>query len=310
MAQIRDFYFDSSNSINRIHAVRWLPDSGEPAAVLLIAHGVAEHIVRYDPFAQHLAENGIAVYGNDHLGHGGSYSTDSEKGFFAEEKGWGFVVRDMHRLADIARSEFPDVPVFLLGHSMGSFLARTYLIKYPGELDGCILSGTGWQPAAVCAMGLAVCKAEKARLGPRGRSGLVNNLCFGGYNKRIENPATSHDWLSRDASVVQKYVSDSDCGFICTVSQTADMLGGIKYICDKKNISKMDITTPVFFISGDEDPVGGYGKGVMQTYTAFVMAGCTDVSIKLYPGGRHEMLNETNRCEVYRDILAWINEKM
>lgn len=296
--------------MDRIHAVEWLPEKEKPRAVLQLAHGIAEYIKRYHDFAVFLSDNGFAVVGEDHLGHGESAKDAEHLGFFTEENGWWTVVSDMHILYETEHKKFEGLPYFLMGHSMGSFLARTYLTKYPGELSGCILSGTGHQSHALCTLGLAIAGLEKARLGKRGRSQLVYNLLFGSYNNHFKPVRTKADWISRDTDTVDAYVKDEGCGFIPTLGLVIDMLGGIQYITDGKNLQKMQKDLPVYFFSGDDDPVGSYGKGVKRAYTAFHNAGCTDVTLKLYPGGRHEMLNETNRGEVYRDVLAWLEKKL
>lgn len=310
MAQVQEFFFHSSDGHGKLHGIRWLPDSGEPKAVLQIAHGVAEYVARYDLFARFLADSGFAVVGNDHLGHGKSAPSKEDKGFFADKDGWNTVVKDMHLLYEQERAQYRGCPYFLLGHSMGSFLARTYLIKYPGELAGCIISGTGSQPLALCNFGLFAARLERLRLGPRGKSKFLDNLSFGSYNKRITPHRTPNDWLSRDSMIVDKYYNDEDCGFISSVSLFSDMLSGIKYISDRKNLQKMQKDLPILFMSGEMDPVGSYGKGVTAAYQSFLDAGCTDVTLKLYPEGRHEMLNETNKEEVYADIRQWLESKL
>jgi len=306
MAQVQEFHFNSSTGKNSIRALRWLPDDGAPKAVLQLSHGVAEYIDRYDEFAQFLAGNGFAVVGNDHLGHGKTVTDPADKGFFAEEDGWKHVVADMHKLHVMERGRFPGVPYFLLGHSMGSFLARTYLIDYPGELSGCVVSGTGWQPKLTCELGLLIARNEAKKLGPRAKSDKVNNLFFGKYNDRFKPARTTHDWLSRNTENVDRYVADPDCGFVPSVELFIEMIGGMEYIEDPRNLAKMDKKTPVYFFSGSDDPVGSYGKGFRSAVAAFRRAGCTDVTEKLYEGGRHEMLNETNRSEVRSDVLAWL----
>ncbi len=305
MAKYREFFFDSTDGETRLHAMACVPDTGTPLAFLQIAHGVSEHIRRYDDFAHFMADNGVAVIGHSLLGHGAS-CTSKTAGFFAEKDGWDVVLNDIRRLHDMVRDTYPGVPLFLFGHSMGSFLARTYLIKYPGEYSGCIISGTGFQPQPVIAAGMAIAKAEARHLGWMGRSTKLYDLCFKSYNKRIKNPVTDYDWLSKDADAVARYVEDEDCGNIATISLYNDMLGGIGFVCSKKNASRMNRSTPVLLMSGMEDPVGNYGKGVEKTFQLFKSAGCIDVDMKLYEGGRHEMLNETNRYQVYTDVLSWL----
>lgn len=309
MPIFQDFYFSSSTGMNRVHARKCLPD-GAPRAVIQIAHGIAEYIERYDDFMSFLAENGFVVAGNDHLGHGKTAESLSDLGFFAPEHGWDSVVKDMDRLREIMRAQYPDLPYIFFGHSMGSFLTRTYIIKNPGKYDAVILSGTGHQSKALVLAGLAAAKAAVKLGGPRADGKLLNDMAFGTYNRKVPFPMTDFDWLSRDYENVKKYIADPLCGFVAKASLYRDMMGGIKFVTDQKNIALMNKEAPVYFMSGDKDPVGDYGAGVERAYRAFCSAGLRDVFIRLYPGGRHEMLNETNREQVFADVLDWLNEKL
>ena len=309
MPSFQDFYFQSSTGRTSIHALKCVPD-GKPRAVVQIAHVIAEHIDRYRPVMEFLADNGFVAAGNDHLGHGKSIRVPEEQGFFAEKDGWWRVVDDMDKLHDIMSKEYPELPYVLFGHSMGSFLTRTYLIKHPDKYDGVILSGTGHQSPALV-LGGNVAASVMAKLnGAMGDGTKLDSLAFGSYLSKIENPRTKFDWLSRDAEQVDKYIADPLCGFVGKIGLYRDMMHGIKFITDKKNIAQMNKEKPVYFMSGDGDPVGDYGKGVERAYKAFCDAGLHDVFMRLYPGGRHEMLNETNKEQVYQDILNWLNEKI
>ena len=309
MPSFQDFYFQSSTGRTSIHALKCVPD-GKPRAVVQIAHGIAEHIDRYRPFMEFMADNGFVAAGNYHLGHGKSIRVPEEQGFFAEKDGWWRVVDDMDKLHDIMSKEYPELPYVLFGHSMGSFLTRTYLIKHPDKYDGVILSGTGHQSPALV-LGGNVAASVMAKLnGAMGDGTKLDSLAFGSYLSKIENPRTKFDWLSRDAEQVDKYIADPLCGFVGKIGLYRDMMHGIKFITDKKNIAQMNKEKPVYFMSGDGDPVGDYGKGVERAYKAFCDAGLHDVFMRLYPGGRHEMLNETNKEQVYQDILNWLNEKI
>ncbi len=309
MPSFQDFYFQSSTGRTSIHALKCVPD-GKPRAVVQIAHGIAEHIDRYRPFMEFLADNGFVAAGNDHLGHGKSIRVPEEQGFFAEKDGWWRVVDDMDKLHDIMSNEYPELPYVLFGHSMGSFLTRTYLIKHPDKYDGVILSGTGHQSPALVLGGNAAASVMAKLNGAMGNGTKLDSLAFGSYLSKIENPRTKFDWLSRDAEQVDKYIADPLCGFVGKIGLYRDMMQGIKFITDKKNIAQMNKEKPVYFMSGDGDPVGDYGKGVERAYKAFCDAGLHDVFMRLYPGGRHEMLNETNKEQVYQDILNWLNEKL
>ena len=309
MPSFQDFYFQSSTGRTSIHALKCVPD-GKPRAVVQIAHGIAEHIDRYRPFMEFLADNGFVAAGNDHLGHGKSIRVPEEQGFFAEKDGWWRVVDDMDKLHDIMSKEYPELPYVLFGHSMGSFLTRTYLIKHPDKYDGVILSGTGHQSPALVLGGNAAASVMAKLNGAMGDGAKLDSLAFGTYLNKIENPRTKFDWLSRDAEQVDKYIADPLCGFVGKIGLYRDMMQGIKFITDKKNIAQMNKEKPVYFMSGNGDPVGDYGKGVERAYNAFCDAGLHDVFMRLYPGGRHEMLNETNKEQVYQDILSWLNEKI
>lgn len=310
MIERRSFYYKSQNGEDKIHAVQWLDGGKKPRAVLQISHGIAEYIMRYDQFARFIAEKGIIVVGNDHAGHGKSVLFSGNKGFFAEKDGWNVAVRDMKSLRDMTAKDYPNIPYIVMGHSMGSFLTRTYIIDYPDDIDACIISGTGNYSAALCDTGLAFINLAIAKLGRRGKTKAVSRVFFGPYNRRIKNRRTVYDWISRDNSVVDKFLNDPDCGFTPSNGLAADMLCGIKYITNKKNAEKMRKDMPVYFFSGEEDPVGEYGKGVKKAFDMFREIGMQDVSIKLYPGGRHEMLNEINKEEVFDDILKWIESKI
>lgn len=309
MPSFQEFYFTSSTGMNRIRALKCLPD-GEIKAIVQIAHGIAEHIDRYREFMEFLAGNGYLVVANDHLGHGKSINGPADLGFFAAKDGWNYVLRDMEKLHDRTVKEHPGLPYVMFGHSMGSFLTRTYLIKYPGKYDAAILSGTGHQAKAIVLGGYALASTAVKRYGPRKIGEKLNNIAFGAYNNGFENSRTAFDWLSRDEAQVDKYIADPLCGFVPTVSLFRDMMGGIKFITNQKNINTMSRTQPVYFMSGDCDPVGDNGKGVERAYKAFCDAGLHDVMIRLYPGGRHEMLNEVNKYDVFQDILNWLEEKV
>lgn len=309
MPSFKEFYFTSSTGRNQIRVKQCTPDA-EPKAIVQIAHGIAEHVDRYTEFMEYLASNGYLAVANDHLGHGKSLRPGEPLGFFADEDGWDYVVADMVKLHDRISGEYPGLPHIMFGHSMGSFLTRTYIIKHPDKYDAAILSGTGQQAKALVLGGYAAAAASVKLYGPRKIGDKLNDLAFGAYTKGIENPRTSFDWLTRVDSEVDKYIADPLCGFVATVSLFRDMMGGVKFITNQKNINTMSKTQPIYFMSGDRDPVGDYGKGVDRAYKAFCKAGLHDVMMRLYPGGRHEMLNEENKYQVYKDITAWLDDKL
>ncbi|CCX71899.1 uncharacterized protein BN705_01035 [Firmicutes bacterium CAG:555] len=309
MPTFKDFYFNSSTGKNKIHARMCVPDA-EPRAIVQIIHGIAEYIDRYDEFMSFLADNGIIAVGTDHLGHGKSIESEEQTGFFAYDNGWDYAVRDEEVLRLAMHENYPELPIIVFGHSMGSFMARTLLIRYPDAFNAAIISGTGNQGAALVNGGLFMGNLVTGLKGAHHYSKFLNNLAFGSYNKIYDNPKTEYDWLSRDEANVQKYIDDPLCGFIPSCSLFRDMMTGVKFITNKKNLTAMNKDMPVYFMSGDMDPVGECGKGVQKAYNNFLEAGMKDVSIKLYPGGRHEMLNEINKDEVYTDILAWLDSKI
>lgn len=309
MPTFKDFYFNSSTGKNKIHARMCVPDA-EPRAIVQIIHGIAEYIDRYDEFMSFLADNGIIAVGTDHLGHGKSIESEEQTGFFAYDNGWDYVVRDEEVLRLAMHENYPELPIIVFGHRMGSFMTRTLLIRYPDAFNAAIISGTGNQGAALVNGGLFMGNLVTGLKGAHHYSKFLNNLAFGSYNKIYDNPKTEYDWLSRDEANVQKYIDDPLCGFIPSCSLFRDMMTGVKFITNKKNLTAMNKDMPVYFMSGDMDPVGECGKGVQKAYNNFLEAGMKDVSIKLYPGGRHEMLNEINKDEVYTDILAWLDSKI
>lgn len=306
MAQFREFTYPSSDGAHTCWASLWLPDEGAPRAVVQIVHGVAEYVGRYDHFARFLTDHGFAVCGEDHLGHGRTGREDSKFGYFGPHDGWTLVTADVRQLRLLMGEEFPGVPYIMLGHSMGSFLTRTYLCRYPGTVDGAILSGTGQESAPLVAFGKALAALIGRFRGMDYVSTLVNDLSLGAYNKQFRPNRTTADWICRDEALVDRYLADPYCTIIPTVGMYRDMLGGLQYIASPRALSQMDPSTPVYIFSGDQDPVGSNGAGVRKVYGYFQKYGARDVTLKFYPGGRHEMLNETNKDEVYADVLAWL----
>lgn len=310
MSVTQEFRFPSADGSVTLYGRSWRPEVDQPKAVLQLVHGISEHIGRYDHFARFMADQGFFVCGEDHLGHGNTPEHQEDLGYTADRDGWVRMTDNVHALHNRIKAQYPDLPYLLLGHSMGSFLARSYLIRYPGTLDACALLGTGQQPGAVLAAGLLACDLEKLRLGKRGRSKLLQNLCFGAYNRQFKPNRTPSDWVCSVEAVVDAYMADPFCQVMPTVTLMHDMLSGIKFNQDKENLAKMDPQTPIFFLSGELDPVGSCGKGVRQAYQSFLDAGCSDVTLKLYPDGRHEMLNEANREDVYQELLGWMLQKL
>ena len=302
---MKEFSIPSKGKGN-LHCCKWEPE-GEVRGVVQLVHGIAEYTARYDELAGYLAGQGYVVVGEDHMGHGGSISEDTVQGYYYG--GWLNAVDDTYSLLKKTKSEYTGIPYFLYGHSMGSFMARTILYRYPDAgLAGALISGTGWQPGLVLKLGLAICRAEAKKHGDTYVSAAVKKLMFGGYTKGYENPRTELDWLSSDSKVVDAYIEDPLCGFDATVGLSMAMLDGMMMNEKRDNLKRMPKELPVYFFSGDRDPVGDDGKGVLRTFSAFEKAGMKDVSLKLYSQGRHEMHNELNRDEVYTDVLGFLNE--
>lgn len=309
MTNITGFTFLSTDGKTQLHGMRWEPEGRSVRAVLQICHGVAEHIARYDAFARYLNELGIAVVGHDHLGHGRSLPEGGTPVYFGEGNTWHTVVDDIYVLHQRIRLWYPDVPLCIMGHSMGSFLTRTYLIRYPGTVKAAIIMGTGWQPEMTIRGGLLLAGILSGLKGPDAVSKLVTNMAFGAYNKAFgDKPRTPNDWLSADTDNVDRYMADPLCGADATVGLFRQMLRGLRFNQTPGNIDRMDKNAPILLIAGQDDPVGNMGAGVRRTHDAFKRAGIKDVTQKLYPGLRHEILNEAAmRDTVYGDIGAWLD---
>ncbi len=299
--------FASSNGVNTIQYYVYHPETAAPRAIVQISHGMCEFIERYEDFALFLNEQGILVCGNDHLGHGASVRTPEEFGFFAEQDGWKHMVDDLRQLTVIMKQRYPGVPYFLLGHSMGSFLARVYLSWYAKELDGALIVGTSGPNPALPAS-FPITKAMIALKGNRYRSDMIRNIAFGTYNTKFKPHRTEHDWLSRDEQVVDTFEADPRCTFTFTLQGFLDLFSMLKFVSDKSWASMVPVDLPVILLSGAMDPVGQYGKGVKEVHDRLALAGIKDLIIKLYEGCRHEILNETNRETVYQDVLQWIEK--
>jgi alpha-beta hydrolase superfamily lysophospholipase len=287
-----------------IHVYRWLPD-GDVRAIVQIAHGMAEHAARYARFAEALTEAGYAVYADDHRGHGKT-AESGLVGHFADQHGWGLVVSDLRVLAKKAKEEHPGKKLVLFGHSMGSFFTQRLLQKHSDELDGVVLSGSNAPGSLLERAGVQAAKFERARKGPRSTSRTLTFLSFGAFNDAFKPARTDFDWLSKDHAEVDKYIADALCGFPCTTQLWVDLLEGLQAIATS-GFGGVRKDFPIYLFAGDKDPVGKAGKGVTELYERLISAGLGRTSIRLYPGGRHEMLNETNRDEVMRDVIAFLD---
>jgi alpha-beta hydrolase superfamily lysophospholipase len=281
---------------------RWLPE-GSPRAVLQIAHGLAEHSARYARLAAALNAAGYAVYANDHRGHGPK-AAPADLGHFADEGGWDKVVGDLWTFNRLIAAEQPGLPIVFLGHSLGSFLGRGFLAKHSDALAGAALSGSNGKPPAIATLGRLIAREERLRLGKRGKSALILQLWFGEFNKPFKPARTDFDWLSRDERQVDEFVADPLCGFPFTTQLAIDVLDALPYVTSQKSLATIRKDMAVYVFSGERDPVGANIKGLIQDLKA---AGFTQLTTRLYPGARHETLNETNRDEVTRDLIAWLD---
>ena len=309
MIKKEELFFDSRDNISKIHAIRWIPE-GEPKAILQIVHGMAEYVDRYHDFAVKMAKKGFLVVGNDHLGHGLSVQGDGAYGYFCENDPATVVVRDVHRLKKLTQNEYPGLPYFIMGHSMGSFITRNYICKYGTGIDGAIIMGTGMQKKALVNSARKMVAVQKVMHGSKYVSMGINKAVFGQYNKKLENPQTAMDWLSRDEKKVEAYINDPLCGFTFTVNGFHTLFELIWRLYKQENLEKMPKHLPVMFASGADDPVGDYFEGVERAVESFKEAGMQDITVKKYEKGRHELLNEPEWETVAEDIYSWLSEKM
>lgn len=307
-----EFYYDSRDGETRIHAIKWIPD-GEPRCILQIVHGMAEYIARYERLAVKLAEAGILVTGEDHLGHGLSLygevpDANHPLGYFCSHDPATVVVRDVHRLKKTVQEQYPGIPCLIMGHSMGSFILRNYLCRYGSGIDGAIIMGTGMQPRSAVKLARGLSRVLGAVQGQKHKSELVNAMAFGSYNKRIAHPASRMDWLSTENEEVRKYLEDPLCGFTFTLNGFCTLFELIDRLYDRDYLEKMPKELPVLFLAGAEDPVGDYGAAPRRVADSFQAFGMQHVDCKIYPGMRHELVNEKGREEVDADILEWVRK--
>ena len=300
------FWLDASDR-SRLYVNVWLPEV-EPKAVVMLSHGMAEHSGRYARLGMALGEAGYALYAHDQRGHGKT-ADQGMLGHYADEQGWAKVVGDLASVTQTIGQRHPDVPVFLLGHSMGSYIAQAYLQHHGAGLQGAILSGSNFQPVALYRGARAIARLERFRQGNTGRSRLIEWLSFGSFNNAFKPARTCFDWLSRDPDEVDKYALDPLCGFRCTNQLWLDMLAGLQQISKRSNLAQIDPGLPLLVIGGECDPVSD-GKRLKDLADALVAAGHQMLQLKIYPQARHELLNETNRDEVTRDLIDWLEQAM
>ena len=305
----REFTYPSKDNLTKIHAIEWIPEK-KVRGILQIAHGMVEFIDRYDRFASFMASQGFYVAGNDHLGHGKSVTDESQFGYFAKHDGNFCVLGDMQRLRIHAQKQYPDVPYFILGHSMGSFLVRQFIEKYGEGLRGAIVMGTAWQPAATLDLAIGLTSVFQQSRGGHYRSETINNMALGSYNRSFEPARTKSDWLTKDEAVVDAYEANPLNQFVFTVNGYYNLFRGLRYAERQSNLDKIPKDLPILVVSGENDPVGDFGKGPRMVAQSYMETGIQDVTLKLYPNDRHELLNELDKETVDRDLLEWIERHM
>jgi alpha-beta hydrolase superfamily lysophospholipase len=284
---------------------RWLPEK-TPIAVVQIAHGLAEHAARYARLAELLTAAGYAVYANDHRGHGHTAKSPDDLGFFAEQDGWKKCVGDLWQLNRHIAAAHPGLPIVLLGHSMGSTLAEQFMGEHGDALAGVVLSGANGKPTSLAAAGRGIARAERFRMGARGRSKLVQSLTFDAFNKKFAPTRTAFDWLSRDPAEVDKYVADPLCGFPATVQLWIDLLDGWEAASTAAHRKRVPRDLPMYVIAGGSDPVSGNTRQIAAWLADYRAAGFSKLEHRFYPEARHELFNETNRDEVTADLIGWL----
>ena len=298
--------FLSHDGKSRVAYYIFIPQSTALKGIIQISHGMCEYIMRYEPFAREMCKKGFVVCGNDHIGHGNTAPSPDMLGYTAISDGASIMVRDVRMLSGIIRNRFPKLPLFLLGHSMGSFVARLYIERYGNELAGAIISGTGG-PESPTAIGKLLAKGIIKFKGEMHRSKLLNKLAFGSYNKKFKEN-DEHAWLTRDKEIREKYAADELCSFKFTARGFYDLFDMLGPVSTKEWAKSLPRELPVLIISGECDPVGNYGKGVTKVYKRMDKAGMEDVTFRLYHGARHELLNETGRDEIIEHTLDWLEE--
>lgn len=289
----------------------WIPEGEQVRAVVHLLHGMAEYSERYDRFARYLNEQNIAVFAQDHRGHGLTATKAEETlGWFAEEDGWMRVAEDSMELSNLIVSEFPKTPFFLMGHSMGSFLVRTLIADAPDLYDGLIMMGTGASMGILGKIGRMIARSHVRKHGSKFVDAQLNKMSFGSYNKKIPDASSAFAWLSRDEEEVRKYNADPLCGFVCTAKFFEDMLDGIEFANSPKRAMLLHNDLSILIISGSMDPVGNYGKGLVKVEELYKQAGIKDLTLKLVDGARHELLNETDRVNTMEYLNSWILERV
>ncbi len=308
MVRKEELTYKSRDRESTIHAIKWIPE-GQPVAILQIIHGMQEFIDRYDEYARFLAEKGILVMGNDHLGHGGSVSGNGTYGFFCKEDPATVLVRDAHRLKKMVQEEYPGVPVFILGHSFGSFVAREYITRYGTGIQGAIIQGTAYMPTGTVNSLSSLVGFMQVIMGTKYRSTMINNMAFKGYLKKIPNPRTKFDWLSHNEESIDKYIANPADNFVFTLNGFGTMAELLKRVQDVGKMDDIPKKLPVLITAGKEDPVGDYGEAPAKLFSIYKnQLQMTNVELKLYDGMRHELQQEIGREQVFEDQYQWLKK--
>lgn len=295
-----------SDSVEVVYRI-WMPKDGMAKAVLLILHGMAEHSARYDEFAKLLVKKQIAVYAPDHRGHGQTaLKGNATLGWFAETAGWQRVVDDALELTTVIAAEHPEVPLFVMGHSMGSFMTRTLIAQNPDLFDGAIIMGSGAGQGLLGKIGKMIATHNAKKYGSTHPDKLMDKMSFGTFNNKIADAKTPFDWLSRDEAKVKEYIDDPLCGFVCTSRFFCDLLDGVAMANDRHLAQNLPADLPILVISGSDDPVGKFGKGVKQVHALYQECSIEDLTLSLVDGGRHELLNEIDRKTTMEYLITWI----
>ena len=306
---MQDIYYPSHDGVTTVHACVWKPE-GEIKGVVQIIHGMCEYAARYAPFAEFLNSKGYLVCADDHLGHGQSVKDKSCLGYFNKERDTDTVIADIRALQLAVKKQTEGKPYFVLGHSMGSFICRKYISLYGADFNAAVIMGSGFKSKATLNFALFFVRLNALFCGWKHRSRLIKKLAFGSYNKKFSPARTENDWLSKNAENVDKYEADELCGFSFTNNGYNFLFHIIKDACSHKTISAVPENLPVYFVAGADDPVGDYGKGVKKAYEKFKKAGVKDVSITLYEGGRHEILNDFCKEQVQSDVVDFYDNNL
>lgn len=315
MAKQEVYQISSADGVSRLHAMKWMPEDDKVVGVLQIVHGMLEYIERYQLFAEFMTSKGFVVVAHDHIGHGDSVATKEEWGLMRGEHPSDIMVEDVISHYKKTKADYPEVPYFILGHSMGSYMFRKALAAKASDLtdlSGAIIMGTGTEADGAIKMGLTLINIVSKLKGKDYKSKFVASLMFGAPYKQFsiygEEPEKS--WLTKDVAIVKKYYQDPKCTYMFSLNAYKGLVEATQYDNNPANVAKMNKETPVLFVSGAMDPVGGLGKGVEAARDKFVAAGMKDVSLKLYENDRHEILNETDKENVFQDIYQWMISKM